>query len=259
MRKFVLAAEIVGLILASLAWAQKQAQSAGAKPRPGPAWERVRAEIEKSWAKTYPREKVLNIEKKGDPDFKHEYGGSETTTFGSASFSWYDWSTSWSETKVTREKPRGFFFRQLALVTAERPNGSRARFTVAALFKQNANAWDFAQLAVQTEVEELGGGGGLPAPLPQDEARKLFLEAAQKQCLPEYKIVSASLAGEARLGRSGKRLWYEYKVILEGSTPQGKKVRCQVTDLAWLHWDAEKKAYTVNSSFGCSSRDCGVE
>jgi hypothetical protein len=262
MRKqaFLIAVTLLAVSIAALfARGQKQAPAPPAQSRPGPAWQRVRAEIEKSWAKSYPREKVLNIEKKGEPDFKHEYGGSETTTFGTASFSWYDWSTSWSETKVTREKPKGFFFRQVALVTAERPNGSRARFTVAALFKQRDSAWDFAELALNAEVEELGGGGDMPAPIPAEDARKLFLEAAQKQCLPEYKITSARLEGEPKLGRSAKRVWYAYKVVLEGSTPQGKKVRCQVTDLAWLHWETDKKAYTVNSSFGCSTRVCDVE
>ncbi len=252
------------LILASLLSAQQK--SAGkAAPKPAapnaPTWEQIKTQTEKAWGQQYPREKVLAIDKKGDLDFKHEYGGSETSTFGSASFDWDDWSTSWSETKTTREKPKGFFCRQLVLVTAERANGSRARFTMAAVFKQSdKGVWDFAELATRADmVEELGGGGDIPSPPSAGDALKLFLQAAQKQCLPEYKIATAKLSGDPKLGRSGKRVWYNYKVILDGVTPKGDKVQCEVGDLATLRWDPDKKIWIPDSSFGCSSRDCSVD
>ena len=247
------------LLAASFLTAQQKAapKSVG---RPGPSWETVKAQVEKDWARQFPKEKVIAIEKKGEADFKHEYGGSETTTFGSDSFDWYDWSSSWTETKVTTEKPKGFFYRQLVLVTAERANGSRARFTMAAVYKQGTKGWDFEELATRADmVEELGGGGDVPAAPPDDVARKLFLESAQKQCLPEYKISTAKLEGTPTLGRSGKRSWYIYKVTLDGETPKGDKVKCEVTDVSTLRWDADKKAWTPDSSFGCYSRFCSVD
>jgi len=249
----------VFLLAASLLGAQQKA-APKSTARPGPAWETVKVQVEKDWARQFPREKIIAIEKKGEPDFKHEYGGSETSTFGSASFDWDDWGASWTETKVTREKPKGFFYRQLVLVTAERANGSRARFTMAAVFKEGAKGWEFEELATRADlVEELGGGGEVPVAPPADAARKLFLEAAQKQCLPEYKIATVKLEGQPTLGRSGKRFWYTYKVILDGVTPAGEKVQCEVTDLSTLRWDAEKKTWAPDSSFGCSTRVCTVE
>jgi len=250
------------ILIASASWAQKAtgstARKSAAQARPGPSWNTVRADIEKSWAKSYFREKILSIEKKGEPEYRTEYGGRTTSTFGSASFSSVDWSVSWGETKTTKELPRGRFYRQQALVTVERPNGSRAIFTVAAIYKQEGANWDFSELATHPEVEELGGPDTPPAP-PAEEALSLFLPAAQKQCLPEYKIATARLEGKPKLASYRPMVRYGYTVVLEGATAGGKKVVCTVRDTAVLTWEAPKKSWSADSRFGCSTRDCNVE
>lgn len=252
MKKF---AAVLWLFLVSCCLPSAPAAAAPA----GVGWERMQADVSQGWSRSYPREKVLALEKKGVAEYKHEYGGSETTTFGSASFS-DDWSLSWTESSRTTEKPKGFFLRQLVLVTVERPNQTRARYTVAAIYKENNGQWEFSEIATRADlVEELGGGAGVVPPPAAAVATELFLQRAQQKCVPDYAMKSASLLSEPSLGRSGKRIWYSYRVALEGTARDGRPARCEVTDVAWLRWNAEKKQWEVDSSFDCYARDCKVE
>jgi hypothetical protein len=69
---------------------------------------------------------------------------------------------------------------------------------------------------------------------------------------------SAKVLGAPKLGRSGSRVWYRYRVSLRG-TSGGKPAHCVIPDAATLHWNADRKSWSVDSIFRCYDRDCDVE
>lgn len=202
-----------------------------------PTWEEMKAKIENHWKNAAPNETILNIEKKGELEFTEERG--TTTTL-------WDWG--WAATIKGRE---GSYCRQLALVTIERPNKTRARFEIAALYKLAGGRWVFAELAVG-EVEELPDADTPPFP-SNDEAAKIFTEAWTK-LRPDFEVDSIEVLRKPDFGRYKQNfsLGYKLAVTVTGtatgrSSWVGKKVKCTPeTYSSVLTWDAEKKAWVAD-------------
>lgn len=219
-----------------------------------PTWTEMKAQIENQWKTTYPQEKILNIEKKGGPEFTQEAGNTETI---------WDWG--WEQTFKGRE---GSYCRQTALVTVERPNKTRARFTVAVLYKRGGNRWEFAELPVGT-VEELPGADspGIPA---NEDAVKILTEAWGR-ARPDFEVKSIEVLGKPEYHHSGPRTWLTYKLAVEvtgtkkGSRESyGKKFKCTPADYSSvLKWDAQNKVWgadedmikNINESAYCEAAE----
>ena len=122
----------------------------------------MRALLEKKWKESYPTETIISIERVGEPEYAIEPG--KTETYSSTNYSW-DWDWNLSETTVssTVKGREGLYARQTAVVTVERANKTRARFTVAALYKKMGSQWQFAEMPVG-KVQELAGAGAPAQP-----------------------------------------------------------------------------------------------
>ena len=235
----------------SFAAPQAKAPATSRAMRGVPNWEEVKAKIESQWKVGYAQEKILKIEKKGEPEFTEEKGSSTII---------WDWG--WVTTIKGRE---GSYCRQVALVTVERRNKTRARFTVAALYKLAGGRWQFAEMPVGGQVEELPRAD-TPA-LPSDEdAGKIFAEA-WKTVRPDFEVNSIEVVGKPKFKRYKDRRWLNYNlVVLVTGTRKGfreryqKQFKCTPRDFSSvLKWAAgsnlwvadEEMIGTINGSTAC--------
>lgn len=220
----------------------------GADPRM--AWPAVRSQLDAHWKKTYPNEKVLRIEQKGPPEFYATERRTETDSF---------WGWIW-ETRII--ETQGAFARQVALVTAERPNGTQARFEVASVFQREGKAWQFKEIRLG-KVEELSAAkaGDMPT---HAQAAELFKQAWIKN-RTDFDVQSVEVL-KSEPKRHQERRWITYKLaIVATGTDKGsramyqKKYRCTPEDYssvlkleggAWL--PDEKMIKDVNESRDCS-------
>lgn len=256
-RDKVIAALVGVSLLAGFAFAATQAKTAGKKAAQGsamkgvPTWEDAKAKIESQWNTGYTREKILSIEKKGEPQFTEEAGSSTTV---------WDWG--WVTTIKGRE---GSYYRQTALVTVERANKTRARFTVAALYKLVGGQWVFAEMPVSGEVEELAGADA-PAFPTDPEAVNIFTEA-WKKTRPDFEVNSMAVAGKSVFHQYQGRYWLDYKLEVKVTgTRKGsrewfeKKFLCTPERYSSvLKWDAENKRWAADEkmiSIINEARDC---
>ena len=112
-------------------------------------WPEVKRKVEGHWKTVAPSERVLSIKQKGKPQYSANKRVTSSAYIGS---SWYSaWITSYKTIQ-------GSFARQVALVTVERTNQSKARFEVAALYRGEGKAWRFDKIAIGP-VTELGAPG----------------------------------------------------------------------------------------------------
>lgn len=221
-------------------------------------WPQVQAKIEAHWAGTYAREKVLSITEKGAPQYSSSKRVTNTAHIGS---SWYSaWVTS---TKTVH----GSFARQVALVTVERANKSRARFEVAALYRGDGEAWVFDRIAVGP-VSELGAPSD-PARPDDAAASKLFAEAWGRK-RDDFEVGAIKVLAAAKLGASKARRWLSYRLEISATgtakaSPKyrGKAVTCKPADYASvLRWEVESKAWRVDESMVKDineDRDCDLD
>jgi len=224
----------------SQAGPQSKAKAKSGSADDVPTWEAMKTQIEDQWKTSYPREKILNIEKKGGPEFTQEAGKTETI-----------WDGNW--TIIVPIKGReGSYCRQTALVTVERANKTRARFTVAALYKRVGNQWEFAEVPVSTNVEELASADS-PAGPSNEEAVKIFTDAWGK-IRPDFEVKSIEVLGKPEFHHSAPRYWLTYKLSLEVTGTKkgereryGKKFKCEPADYSSvLKWDAQNKVWAAD-------------
>jgi hypothetical protein len=216
-----------------------------------PTWVTMETLIRKEWAERYPRESIALIEKIGEPKFTDEPGKVETTS-SSASSSVWDWSwneTSWSTTTKGRE---GAFLRQTMIVTAERPNKTRAKFTVAALYKLTGTTWQFVEMPVG-KVEEIAGAGA-PVQPSDAEAAKLFRDAWTAN-RPDF-TTDAVKINAREFHQSGGRVWITFKLAIDATGTEkgpaafkGKRVVCEPADYSsQLKWDKDAAKWVADAN-----------
>lgn len=209
------AAGLVVPFLASAMLANPQARKSASVP----AWADVEAQVKKQWESSPYKEKVLKIEKKGDPQFTEESGSN--------------------------------YWRQETLVTVERANKTRARFTIPVIYRLAGDGWQFDRTAVGN-VEELSSADAPPAP-STEEAVKIFTEA-WKKARPDFDVNSIEVEGKPKFNQSGGRYWLTYKLVVQVTGTRkgykeryGKKFKCTPQDFSSvLKWDAEKKAWVAD-------------
>ena len=220
----------------------------GADPRM--AWPAVRAQLDAHWKKTYPNEKVLRIDQKGQTEFYATERRTETDSF---------WGWVW-ETRII--ETHGAFARQVALVTAERPSGTQARFEVASVFQREGKAWQFKEIRLG-KVDEISEAkaGDLPS---HAQAADLFKQAWVKN-RPDFDLQSVEVLKSEPKQHQDKR-WITYKLaIVATGTDKGsremyqKKYRCtpedysSVLNLEGGAWVPDLKMIkNVNESRDCS-------
>jgi hypothetical protein len=231
--------------------ASKSATMAGAAI---PPWTTMETLLRKEWATRHPSETILKMDKIGDPTYSDEPGKTETFTGTSSSGveNWEDWSwheNSWSTTIKGRE---GSYLRQKVDVTAERANKTKAKFSVAALYKLAGNKWTFAEMPVG-KVEELAAAGA-PAQPSDADAAKIFT-AAWTNVRPDFKVSSIKVSGK-EFNQSKGNVWLKYKLDVNVTgTPKasakykGKNFLCTPPDYSSvLKWDKEKSAWVADES-----------
>ncbi|MBE0612893.1 MAG: hypothetical protein IH604_04415 [Burkholderiales bacterium] len=208
------------------------------------SWPQVKRKIEDHWKTTAPRERVLSVERKGKPQYSASQRVTDSAYIGS---SWYSaWITSY-------ETIQGSFARQVALVTVERPNKSKARFEVAALYRGEGKSWRFDQVAIGP-VTELGAPGD-PAQPAEEAALAIFREAwAGKRS--DMEVKSMKLLAPPKLAGTPKRrvLRYRMEVSVLGTAKASKKYRgqsltCRPEDYSSvLIWDTKRGAWRADES-----------
>lgn len=240
------------LLLGTMSFAGPQAKAPARPPSPKgvPTWMAIRADVENQWKTSNPNEQVLNIEKEGELQFSEEPGKTETI---------WDWGSA-----TTIKGREGSYLRQTVLVTIERANKTRARFSVGALYKFAGNKWHFAELPVG-KVEELPGAGA-PAQPTNEEAAKIFAEA-WKKVRPEFDVNSVEVLAKPTFGQAKGRYWFSYKLALVVTGTKkgyrerfGKKYKCSPEAYSSvLKWDAENKVWAADErmiQIVNESRDC---
>lgn len=248
----------VALLAASVASAQptKQAPAqAAASPKVGgavvPAWAVIEQKTRASWAEEYPRETIVTIERVGEPKFVDEPGKTETSSSTSSSSVW-DWS--WNETtwQTTIKGREGAFLRQTMNVLVERQNKTRAKFTVAALYKLVGSQWTFVEIPVG-KVEELAAAGA-PAQPADADASKIFADAWGKM-RPDFTVGGVNVLSK-EFHQSGGRYWLTYKLSIDvtgtdkaPASLKGKRAVCTPSDYSSvLKWDKEAATWTADES-----------
>jgi hypothetical protein len=225
-----------------------------------PPYGSMKAAVEKRWKERYPAETILSIDAQGEPEYVDEPGKSETMSSTSGGFDDYDWTwheTSWSTTIQGRQ---GSFCRQQMVVTVERANKTKARFSVAALYKLSAGQWQFVEMPVG-KVEEMAGAGSAGAPSKADAA-KIFAEA-WKAARPDFKVEGVDVLG-SEFHQSKGRQWYTYKLAVNVTgAKNAKKFKCTPADYSSvLNWDKDKSQWAadqkaiadINESGQCEER-----
>lgn len=245
------------LLASSLASAQptKQPQQAAAVQKVGggvvPTWAQIEKLTRDRWAEMYPRETIVSIERIGEPKFTDEPGKVETSTSSSMSSVW-DWS--WNETtwQTTTKGREGAFLRQTMNVTAERPNKTRAKFNVGALYKLVGSQWTFVEIPVG-KVEEIAGAGA-PAQPSDADASKIFADAWTRT-RPDFTEISVKVNAR-EFHQSGGRYWLTYKLSVDATgtekgpaTLKGKRAVCEPADYSSvLKWDKDAAKWVADES-----------
>jgi hypothetical protein len=229
-----------------------------------PGWPQMEALLRKEWATRHPNETVVTVERVGEPEYSDEPGNSTTTTMTSGSFDWSSWG--WNENTFTStiKGREGSFLRQKVDVTAERANKTRAKFSVAALYKLVNGKWTFVEMPVGN-VQELAGAGA-PAQPSDAEAAKIFA-AAWAKTRPDFIVTKVQVLGKG-FNQSKGRYWLTYKLALMATgTPKavsslkGKSVKCTPADyssvLKWnkdaAKWEADESMITnINETGDCA-------
>lgn len=184
-------------------------------------WPAVQKQLQEHWKKTYPTEKILKIEKKGDLEYYATDRQTQTTDY---------WGWFWETKTIERN---GTFARQVAAVTVERANKTQARFEVAALFERTGNAWQSKGVAVR-DAKDLSAAkaGDLPS---SSQAAAIFTEA-WKKLRPDFTVERVEVL-KSEPKQSGDRRWVTYKLaIVATGTDKGsremyqKKYRCTPED-----------------------------
>lgn len=225
-----------------------------------PTYAAMTSSVEKRWKQRYPAETIVSIEKQGEPEFIDEPGKSETMTSTSGGFDDYDWTwheTSWSTTIQGRQ---GSFCRQQMVVTVQRPNQTKAKFNIAALYKLSGGQWQFVEMPVG-KVEEAAGAGSASAP-SKAEAAKIFGEA-WKLARPDFKVEAVDVLGSEFHQYKGRQ-WYTYKLAVNVTgAKNAKKFKCTPQDFSSvLNWDKDKNQWVadqkaiadVNESGACDEQ-----
>jgi hypothetical protein len=213
------------------------------------SWPSVRAQLEAHWKKTYPTERILKIEQKG----QLEYYASERRTEVDFSWGWV-----WDSRVIEKS---GAFARQVALVTVERANKTQARFEMAALFERSGSVWQTKGVAVR-EAKDLSAAkaGDLPS---NAQAAAAFTDAWKKH-RPDFDVHSVEVL-KSEPKQSGDRRWITYKLAITATgTDKGsqsmyqKKYRCTPEDYSSVlkleggSWVADDKMIkNVNESRDC--------
>lgn len=214
-----------------------------------PGWAQIEKSLRDRWAQTYPRETVVAVEKVGEPQYIEEPGKIETTSSTMYSNVW-DWSwNSTTHTTVTKGR-EGAYLRQDAAVVAERPNKTRARFQVAALYKLTGGQWSFVEVPVG-KVEEIAGAGAPQQP-SDGEAARIFA-AAWTAARPDFTVHGATIVGK-EFRQSGGRYWltYKLKVDVTGTDKavaalKGSRAVCEPADYSSvLRWDKNAGAWVAD-------------
>ena len=230
------------LITMALCAAQAQTTHTPAKAVAGaavPSWAAMQAQVRKKWAETYAKEQVLAVEKIGDADYNEETGKTETFS-GTASsgvenwedFAWHD--TSWSTTIKGRE---GSFLRQKVDVTVQRPDQTKAKFHVAALYKLVGHVWQFSEMPVG-KVDELGGPNAAGRPTKM-QAAELF-KAGWTSARPEFQVKSIDVLSEDYHQYKDKQ-WILYKLAVHVTGTKGK--------FAGKSWKCEPQDFNSKLNF----------
>ena len=275
MRRFLSSSHLVLLALtpcASVAAQQAKTTAQAGSPAPAspriagapvPAWAQMEKSVRARWAEAYARETVVAVEKVGEPKYIEEPGKIDMTSTHSYSSVW-DWSWS-STTNTTITKGReGAYLRQDVAVTAERPNKTRAKFHVAALYKLNGGQWSFVEVPIG-KVEELAGAGA-PAQPTDDEAAKLFADAWTAS-RPDFTVHGATVLGK-EFKQSGGRYWVTYKLKVDvtgtdkaPASLKGQRAVCEPADYSSvLRWDKDASKWvaddkmigTINETSACT-------
>ena len=246
--RLILPAALAGVLLAVTPVAAQAAKPRRASSSP-PSWTTMKALLEKKWKETGPTETIIAIEKVGEPEFAVETG--KTETLSSTNYSW-DWDWNLSETTVssTIKGREGLYARQTAVATVERANKTRARFTVAALYKKMGSQWQFAEMPVG-KVEELAGAGA-PTQPSSAEASRIFAEG-WKNARPDFTVDSVEVLAKPEFHQYQNRYWLSYKLAVNvtgtAKGSPGKKFKCSPSDdSSVLKWDADKKAWLADES-----------
>lgn len=185
------------------------------------SWSSVRSQMEAHWKKTYPTEKILKIEQKG----QLEYYATERTYEIDAS-----WVYIWSSRIIEKN---GAFARQVADVTVERANKTQVRFEVATLFERMGSNWVSKSVAVRGAKDLTAAkAGDLPS---NAQAAAIFTEAWKKN-RPDFDVHSVEVL-KSEPKQSGDRRWITYKLAITATgTDKGsqsmyqKKYRCTPED-----------------------------
>jgi hypothetical protein len=214
-----------------------------------PTWPQIEKSLRERWAQSYPRETVVAVDKAGEPQYIEEPGKIETTSSTMYSNVW-DWSwNSTTHTTVTKGR-EGAYLRQDIAVTAERPNKTRAKFHVAALYKLTGGQWSFVEVPVG-KVEELAGASA-PAQPTDAEAAKLFA-AAWTATRPDFTVHGATVVSK-EFKQSGGRYWLTYKLKVDvtgtdkaPASLKGNRALCEPADYSSvLRWDKESAKWVAD-------------
>jgi len=214
------------------------------------SWPTVQKQLAGHWKKTYPTEKILKIEKKGDLQYYATDRQTQTTDY---------WGWFW-ETKMIERN--GAFARQVALVTVERANKTQARFEVAALFERTGNAWQSQGVAVRDAKDLTAAKAG---DLPGSAQAAAIFTAAWKKNRPDFDVHSVEVLKSEPKQHEDKR-WINYKLAITATgTDKGsramyqKKYRCTPEDYSSVlkleggSWVADEKMIRdVNEARDCS-------
>jgi hypothetical protein len=213
------------------------------------SWPTVQKQLTEHWKKTYPSEKILKLEKKGDLQYYATDRQTQTTDY---------WGWFWETKTIERN---GAFARQVALVTVERANKTQARFEVAALFERTGNAWQSKGVAVRDSKDLTAAkAGDLPT---SAQAVAIFTEAWKKN-RPDFSVEKVEVLKSEPKSYQEKR-WINYKLAITATgTDKGsrsmyqKKYRCEPADYSSVlkleggSWAADEKMIKDFNESSCS-------
>ena len=214
-----------------------------------PAWTQTEKSLRDRWAQSYPREIVIAVEKVGEPQYIEEPGKIDMTSSHSYSSVW-DWSWSSTTTTTITKGREGAYLRQDVAVTAERPNKTRAKFQVAALYKLTGGQWSFVEVPVG-KVEELAGAGA-PAQPSDADAAKIFADA-WTAARPDFTVHGATVVSK-EFKQSGGRYWLTYKLKVDvtgtdkaPASLKGTRAVCEPADYSSvLRWDKDAAKWVAD-------------
>jgi hypothetical protein len=214
------------------------------------SWSSIEKQLREHWKKTYPTEKILKIEKKGEVQYYATERQTETVNY---------WGWIWETRMIERQ---GAFARQVADVTVERANKTQVRFEVAAVFEKQGNAWISKGVGVRDSKDLTAAkAGDLPS---NAQAAALFTEAWKKH-RPDFAVEKVEVL-KSEPKQSGDRRWITYKLAITATgTDKGsqsmyqKKYRCTPEDYSSVlkleggNWVPDDKMIkNVNESRDCS-------